>query len=77
MARKKKRKRKRGKNISLPNNAAPITIVPHENIIVEDKTNTAKNQSNEYKPNEIFKFSDALVDSLTSMIDREYKKKLN
>ncbi len=34
-------------------------------------------QSNEYKPNEIFKFSDALVDSLTSMIDREYKKKLN
>ena len=33
---KKKRKRKRGKNISLPNNAAPITVVPHENIIVED-----------------------------------------
>ena len=31
----------------------------------------------EYKPNEIFKFSDTLVDSLTSMIDREYKKKLN
>ena len=29
------------------------------------------------KPNEIFQFSDALVDSLTSMIDREYKKKLN
>ena len=50
---------------------------PTSNIIVEDKTNPAKNQSNEYKPNEIFKFSDALVDSLTSMIDREYKKKLN
>ena len=33
---KKKRKRKRGEKISLPNNAAPITIVPHENIIVED-----------------------------------------
>ena len=33
---KKKRKRKRGKKISLPNNDAPITIVPHENIIVED-----------------------------------------
>ena len=31
-----KRKRKRGKMISLPNNAAPITIVPHDNIIVED-----------------------------------------
>ena len=50
---------------------------PTSNIIVEDKTNPAKNQSNEYKSNEIFKFSDALVDSLTSMIDREYKKKLN
>ena len=37
---------------------------PTSNIIVEDKTNPAKNQSNEYKPNEIFKFSDALVDSL-------------
>ena len=50
---------------------------PTSNIIVEDKTNPTKSQSNEYKPNEIFKFSDALVDSLTSMIDREYKKKLN
>ncbi len=50
---------------------------PSSNIVVEDKTNSEKNQSNEYKPNEIFKFSDALVDSLTSMIDREYKKKLN
>ena len=38
---------------------------------------TVNNLINEYKPNEIFKFSDALVDSLTSMIDREYKKKLN
>ena len=36
MVKKKKRKRKRGKKISPPNNAAPITIVPHENIIVED-----------------------------------------
>ena len=50
---------------------------PDEGIVIEDKTNPAKSQSNEYKPNEIFKFSDALVDSLTSMIDREYKKKLN
>ena len=50
---------------------------PNSNIVVEDKTNPAKNLSNEYKPNEIFKFSDSLVDSLTSMIDREYKKKLN
>ena len=50
---------------------------PSSNIVVEDKTNPVKNISNEYKPNEIFKFSDALVDSLTSMIDREYKRKLN
>ena len=33
---KKKRKRKRGKKISPPNYVAPITIVPHENIIVKD-----------------------------------------
>ena len=45
------------------------------NIIVEDKTNLSKSVLN--KPNEALKFSDALVDSLTSMIDREYKKKLN
>ena len=50
---------------------------PNSNIVVEDKTNPVQNKSEEYKANEIFKFSDALVDSLTSMIDREYKKKLN
>ena len=50
---------------------------PTSNIVVEDKTNPNKNKSDEYKPNEIFKFSDGLVDSLTAMIDREYKKKLN
>tara|TARA_B100001093_G_scaffold519870_1_gene611020 strand:- start:594 stop:1403 length:810 start_codon:yes stop_codon:yes gene_type:complete len=50
---------------------------PSSNIVVEDKTNPIKNLSNEYKPNEIFNFSDALVDSLTGMIDREYKKKIN
>ena len=39
VVKKKKRKRKRGKKISLPNNVAPIIVVPHENeskIIVED-----------------------------------------
>ena len=36
VVKKKKRKRKRGKKISIPNNAAPISVVPHENIIVED-----------------------------------------
>ena len=38
--------------------------------------NPEKNISTEYKPNEIFKFSDSLVDSLTSMIDREFRKKI-
>ena len=50
---------------------------PNSNIVVEDKSNPYQNMSNEYQPNEIFKFSDSLVDSLTAMIDREYKKKLN
>ncbi len=50
---------------------------PNSNIIVEDKTNPEKNISLELHSNEIFKFSDTLVDSLTSMIDREFKKKIN
>ena len=36
---KKKRRKNRGKKISLPNNVAPIIVVPHENeskIIMED-----------------------------------------
>ena len=50
---------------------------PNSNIVVEDKSNPYQNMSNEYQPNEIFKFSDSLVDSLTAMIDREYKRRLN
>ena len=50
---------------------------PYANVVVEDKSNPEKNISTEYKPNEIFKFSDSLVDSLTSLIDREFRKKLN
>ena len=50
---------------------------PDSNIIVEDKTSPEKNFSFEFNPNEIFKFSDTMVDSLTTMIDREYKKKIN
>ena len=50
---------------------------PDSNIIVEDKTNPEKNFSFEFNPSEIFKFSDTMVDSLTTMIDREYKKKIN
>ena len=48
---------------------------PDAGIIVEDKTNAEKNISIEYKTNEIFKFSDALVDSLTNLLDREIKKR--
>ena len=36
---KKKRRKNRGKKVSLPNNVAPITIVPHEsesNMLMED-----------------------------------------
>ncbi|MAJ85584.1 MAG: hypothetical protein CL687_01250 [Candidatus Pelagibacter sp.] len=50
---------------------------PNSNIVVEDKTNPEKNTSKEYNSSEIFNFSDKMVDSLTMMIDREYKKKLN
>ena len=50
---------------------------PNSNIVVEDKTNHEKIFSQEYKSNEIFQFSDSMVDSLTAMIDREYQKKLN
>ena len=50
---------------------------PEAGIIVEDKTDPEKNISIEYKSNEIFKFSDALVDSLTNLLDRERKKKNN
>ena len=50
---------------------------PNSDIIVEDKTDSEKSYSLEYKTNEIFKFSDKLVDSLTNMIDKEYKKKIS
>jgi len=48
---------------------------PDSGIVVEDKTNTEKNISTEYKTSEIFKFSDSLVDSLTNLLDRERKKR--
>ncbi len=47
---------------------------PDSGIIVEDKTNPEKNISLEFKTNEIFKFSDTLVDSLTALIDRTRKE---
>ena len=46
---------------------------PTSPIILEDKTNPENNFSKEFKSNEIFSFSDNLVDSLTSMIDRNFK----
>ena len=39
VVKKKKRRKNRGKKVSLPNNVAPITIVPHEsesNMLMED-----------------------------------------
>ena len=50
---------------------------PDEGIIIEDKTNSEKNSSYDYKPSEIFKASDQMVDSLTNLIGNIRKKKLN
>ena len=48
---------------------------PDKGIVIEDKTNPDKNLSNEYKSSEIFKASDAMVDSLTQLLSRERSKK--
>ena len=48
---------------------------PDEGIIIEDKTNPDRNQSYEFKPSEIFKASDFMVDSLTQLISKIRKKK--
>ena len=50
---------------------------PDKGIIIEDKSNPEKNSSNEFKPNEIFKASDMMVDSLTQLLAREISKKKN
>ena len=50
---------------------------PDKGIIIEDKSNPEKNISNEYKPSEIFKASDMMVDSLTQLLERERSKKTN
>ena len=44
-------------------------------MVIEDKSNPEKNLSHEFKPNEIFKASDMMVDSLTQLLDRERSKK--
>jgi len=48
---------------------------PDKGIIIEDKSNQEKNSSHEFKPNEIFKASDLMVDSLTQLISRKRSKK--
>jgi len=50
---------------------------PDKGIVIEDKSNPEKNISNEYKPSEIFKASDMMVDSLTQLLERERSKKNN
>ena len=48
---------------------------PDKGIIIEDKSNEEKNLSYEYKPSEIFKASDMMVDSLTQLIARKRSKR--
>ena len=48
---------------------------PDEGIVIEDKSNSEKIASHEFKSNEIFKASDLMVDSLTNLLDRERKKR--
>ena len=48
---------------------------PDEGIIIEDKSNEEKSLSHEFKPNEIFKASDLMVDALTQLISRKRKKR--
>jgi hypothetical protein len=48
---------------------------PTEGIVIEDKSNSEKHASHEFRTNEIFRASDLMVDSLTNLLDRERKKK--
>jgi hypothetical protein len=48
---------------------------PDKGIVIEDKSNSEKNSSYEFKSNEIFKASDLMVDSLTQLISRKRAKK--
>ncbi len=48
---------------------------PDEGIIIEDKTDPERNISKEFKPSEIFKASDMMVESLTQLLDRERNKR--
>ena len=46
-----------------------------ETIVLEDKTNEEKHVTKSFKPNQIFAYSDYLVDQFTAHLDREFKKK--
>ena len=48
---------------------------PDEGIVIEDKSDSEKHKSYEFKSNEIFRASDLMVDSLTKLLDRERNKK--
>ena len=48
---------------------------PEEGIVIEDKTDPEKNISHEFKTTEIFKASDAMVDSLIKLLEKERQKK--
>ena len=48
---------------------------PDKGIIIEDKSNDEKSFSHEFKPSEIFRASDMMVDSLTQLISRKRSKK--
>ena len=50
---------------------------PDEGIVIEDKTNSEKNTSHEFKNNEIFKASDTMVDALTQLIAEQREKNTN
>tara|TARA_Y100000590_G_scaffold345913_1_gene395876 strand:- start:2448 stop:3194 length:747 start_codon:yes stop_codon:yes gene_type:complete len=50
---------------------------PNKGIIIEDKSNPEKNISHEFKPKDIFKASDTMVDSLTQLLAKERSKKTN
>jgi len=50
---------------------------PDEGIVIEDKTNPEKNISHEFRNIDIFKASDAMVDSLTQLIARKRDKNNN
>ena len=48
---------------------------PDKGIVIEDKSNEEKSFSHEFKPSEIFKASDLMVDALTRLISRKRNKK--